>query len=523
MVKPTGRDTTSFLYVSLVAIGLLLGVLVTMVVLRPLAGAREDRPRVEVVQLSSRPSPLPATVDSLAPRGYLDALSLNEAFKEVSARVTPSVVFIEVESSGGGFFHQFDGNGGFSLSAGSGVIVSGSGYVVTNHHVIENATDILVTLSDKREYSAEVVGDDPNTDLAVIRLEGAEDLPAVVMGDARSVQVGEWVLAVGNPFRLTSTVTAGIVSAIGRQVDIIDNDLAIENFIQTDAAINPGNSGGALVNLHGELVGIATAIATESGSYEGYGFAVPVDLMQRVVADLVEFGEVQRGYLGVTIEPVNASLADDLGMDRVRGVFLQDVRQGMASWNAGMRSGDVLIAIDRRPVDEPNALQGAIALYRPGDLVRATIWRDGHEIEMDVRLFGRDDSRARDWFAELDGGAERQEPRTAPDLGPPHGDVETLDAWGLGVVAVSERIAAAFDVDGGVYVMFIENGSRADLAGVPRNAVIVSVDGARVAGVDDLKSVLGKADEAGSSVVFEMIRRDGAPAFFEIGGPVSRP
>ncbi len=523
MVNRSVRNTAAFLYVSLVVIGVLVGVLATVLLVPPILDSREDRPKVEVVQLRSRPSAPAVGVDSLEPRGYLDALSLNEAFKKVSSMVTPSVVFIEVESSGGGLFHQFDGGGGYGLSAGSGVIVSGSGYVVTNHHVIEDATEIRVTLSDKREFAAEVIGDDPNTDLAVIRLEGAQGLPAVVMGDSRSVQVGEWVLAVGNPFRLTSTVTAGIVSAIGRQVNIIDNDLAIENFIQTDAAINPGNSGGALVNLHGELVGIATAIATESGSYEGYGFAVPVDLMRRVIADLVEFGEVQRGYLGVTIEPVNASLADDLGLDRVRGVLLREVRQGMASWNAGIRSGDVLVAIDGRPVDEPNALQGAIALYRPGDLVHATVWRDGRELEMEVRLFGREDSRAREWFAELDGGTQPPEREIAPDMRMPHGDVETLDAWGLGVIGLSDRIASAFGVEGGVYVMFVESGSPADKAGVPRNAVVVSADGTPVAGVDDLKFALGTAQEAGASVVLGVVRRDGTPAFFEVSGQEDLP
>lgn len=523
MVNPTARNTTPILYAALVIIGLLLGALATVLVVRPIGGSEEFRPRVEVVQLGSRAPGSVNVVDTTATRGYLDALSLNEAFKAVSAKVTPSVVFIEVESSGGGFFHRFDGDGGFRLSAGSGVIVAESGYVVTNHHVIEDAENIRVTLSDKREFDAEVVGDDPNTDLAVIRLDGAQGLPALVMGDARSLEVGEWVLAVGNPFRLTSTVTAGIISAMGRQVNIIENDLAIENFIQTDAAINPGNSGGALVNLHGELVGIATAIATESGSYEGYGFAVPVDLMRRVIADLVEFGEVQRGYLGVTIEPVDASRADGLGLDQVRGVFLRNVRQGMASWNAGMRSGDVLLAIDGRPVDEPNALQGAIALYRPGDLVRANVWRDGQEIEMQVRLFGREDSRAQEWFAELDGSPVDPEEDLAPDLRSPHGEVETLDAWGLGVISLSDRISGAFDVEEGAYVMFVENGSRADVAGVPRNAVIVSVDGTPIASVEDLKSALADADEAKVPVVLEVVRRDGTLAFFEVESPGSRP
>jgi len=517
MANLSVRNTTTLLYLSLVVIGALAGALLTVLLVRPGGGLGGVRPTVEVVQLTSRPS-IAMEADSLRSGRDFNTGQLNQVFKDVSAAVRPSVVFIEVESSGGGFFHRFEG--GVRLSAGSGVIVSENGYVVTNHHVIEDAADIHVTLSDKREYSAEVIGDDPNTDLAVIRLDGAEELPSIVLGDANSIEVGEWVMAVGNPFRLTSTVTAGIVSAIGRQVNIIDDDLAIENFIQTDAAINPGNSGGALVNLRGELVGIATAIATESGSYEGYGFAVPVDLMQRVVADLVEYGAVERGYLGVTIEAVDASRAEDLGLDRVRGVYLRDVREGMASWNAGLRPGDVLVAIDGRTVDEPNALQGAIALYRPGDLVRTVIWRDGKEIEVPVRLFGREDARASEWFAELDSRTLAPDDIPAPDLDSPRGQVETFDGWGFGVVGLSSRIAGAFDVEEGAYVMFVERGGLADAAGLPRNTVIVSVDGERISGVAALRSMLGRADDAGSAVILEIVRRDGTSAFFEIGGSV---
>jgi serine protease Do len=196
----------------------------------------------------------------------------------------------------------------------------------------------------------------------------------------------------------------------------------------------------------------------------------------------------------------------------------------MASWDAGMRSGDVLVAIDGRPVDEPNALQGAIALYRPGDRVRAIVWRDGREIEMDVELFGREDSRASEWFAELDGrspdpGLEPEEDDVpGPGDGTPHGNVQTLDAWGLGVIELSSRISRAFDVDGGVYIMYVEKDSQADAAGVPRNAVIVSVDGSPLTAIEELKSALGAADAAGSAVVLEVVRRDGTVAFFEIEG-----
>ncbi|MGA0255708.1 MAG: S1C family serine protease, partial [Rhodothermales bacterium] len=292
---------------SLVVVGLLTGILLTLWFGGVLPGTMRPVEVQRTVQLGSDANAgsvrAPA---SDVPSQYLDVMSMNEVFKAVSSTVTPTVVYIEVESlPGSGMLSPFGGRGG-SQSLGSGVIISDQGYIVTNNHVVDGASRIRVTLNDKRQFPAEVVGADPTTDLAVIKIEPDTSIPVVALGNADAVEVGEWVLAVGNPFRLTSTVTAGIVSAIGRQVNVIEDRLGIESFIQTDAAINPGNSGGAVVNLQGELVGIATAIATESGSYEGYGFAVPVDLMERVVRDLIRFGEVRRGYLGVSIQAMNA-------------------------------------------------------------------------------------------------------------------------------------------------------------------------------------------------------------------------
>ncbi|MEX0746573.1 MAG: trypsin-like peptidase domain-containing protein, partial [Rhodothermales bacterium] len=258
-----------------------------------------------------------------------EAHGLNRLFKAVADMVTPTVVYIQVEvpvgrDSARQWYHEFDGesrprffDNPLRQSVGSGVLISNEGYIVTNYHVVENAERIQVTLADKRLYDARIIGTDPSTDLAVLKVDDGSQLPVIRLGDSDGIEVGEWVLAIGNPFRLTSTVTAGIISATGRQVNIIEDSFRIEDFIQTDAAINPGNSGGALVNLDGELVGIATAIATESGSYEGYGFAVPVSLMERVVKDIIEHGEVRRGFLGVEIQDLDARLARRLGMDRI--------------------------------------------------------------------------------------------------------------------------------------------------------------------------------------------------------------
>ena len=323
-----------------------------MLFLVDMRSPRATVPRVvERVELGRQPPRAAAPIpDSGRTTPVIDVVTLNRLFKHVAGQVTEAVVYIQVESSGRDvprdWFHNFeeDERGGRFFremprqSVGSGVLISDQGHIVTNHHVVDRATTILVTLSDKRQYEARLLGIDRSTDLAVLQIDPAGDhLPVVALGNSDEIQVGEWVLAVGNPFRLTSTVTAGIVSALGRQVNIIDDEFRIEDFIQTDAAINPGNSGGALVNLQGELVGVNTAIATESGSYEGYGFAVPVNLVERVVQDLIVYGEVQRGYLGVTIQGIDAGVARRLGLERIGGVYLERVEQGSAADRGGLR------------------------------------------------------------------------------------------------------------------------------------------------------------------------------------------
>jgi serine protease Do len=325
-------------------------------------------------------------------------------FADVSEAVTPTVVYIKTKFTEKGTdgdgrqqrspFDDLFGNG-FSMpkgpqeASGSGVIISDKGYIVTNNHVVKDAEEIEVVLNDKRAFKADVIGKDPNTDVALLKIN-ADGLTAVKFGNSDNVRVGEWVLAVGNPFNLTSTVTAGIVSAKGRSLNMMGRGTAIESFIQTDAAINPGNSGGALINTKGELVGINTAIASETGSYAGYSFAVPVNIVDKVVKDLMEFGEVQRGFLGVGIQDVDNKLAEDKDLKSTKGVYVNTLTDNGAAEVAGIKKGDVILKIDGHDVNSVPALQENIGRHKPGDEVGVLVNRDGKEKEVNVILRNKD-------------------------------------------------------------------------------------------------------------------------------------
>ncbi len=291
-------------------------------------------------------------------------------FIVAAERVITSVVNIKAENRH--WLRRYHGG----ISSGSGVIISADGYVVTNNHVVEEADNFEITLNDKREFNAKLIGVDPSTDLALLKID-AEGLPHIVFGNSDSVRVGEWVLAVGNPFNLESTVTAGIVSAKGRNIDILEGEYSIESFIQTDAAVNPGNSGGALVNTRGDLIGINTAIITRSGRYEGYSFAVPSNLAHKVVRDLRDFGRVQRGVLGVGIEELTNQLVQELGMSSSEGVFVNRVTSEGGAYKAGMRRGDVIIKVNGHKVRSMPELQEMVARYRPGNKLAVEYLRDG--------------------------------------------------------------------------------------------------------------------------------------------------
>lgn len=280
---------------------------------------------------------------------------------------------------------------GYRVSSGSGVIISSDGYIITNHHVVEDGAVLEVTLHDKRKLAAELIGADPSTDLALIKVD-ARGLRPVPYGDSDQVQVGQWVLAVGNPFNLTSTVTAGIVSAKARNINILRGSYAIESFIQTDAVVNPGNSGGALVNENGELIGINTAIITESGGFEGYSFAIPANLVRKVIRDIREFGEVQRAMLGVGIADVSDETAARLSLPTVAGVYVNSVSKNSSAAEAGLRRGDVIISINSVKTNSVPQLQEQIALFRPGERISLEFYRDGQKFRRDrVLLKGLDD------------------------------------------------------------------------------------------------------------------------------------
>lgn len=275
------------------------------------------------------------------------------------------------------------------IGFGSGVVLSGDGYIVTNNHVVEGADDIEVTFNDKRKLKAVIIGTDPATDLALIKVDcsGCDFLP---FGNSDHVRVGEWVLAVGNPFNLTSTVTAGIVSAKARNINILGGDSSVESFIQTDAVINRGNSGGALVNTQGELIGVNAAIASHTGVYEGYSFAIPSNIVRKVVDDLLEFGQPQRAYLGVVIREMTAELADEKGFDKIVGVYVESISENGAAEKAGIKSGDVITSVNKIDVNTSAQLLGTIGQYRPGDKVEVEILRNNKPITFRLELKNQD-------------------------------------------------------------------------------------------------------------------------------------
>ncbi|MEM6735562.1 MAG: trypsin-like peptidase domain-containing protein [Bacteroidota bacterium] len=317
----------------------------------------------------------------------------NENFVNASNKSTSSVVFIqtlsEVEYRTGGWMNWFfEPRSSQRVGSGSGVVFAEGGYIVTNNHVIQDADEITV-IAEKRSFEAELIGRDPSSDLAVIKIE-SNDLPVIEVGSSENVKVGEWVLAVGNPFNLTSTVTAGIVSAKGRNINILRDKFPIESFIQTDAAINPGNSGGALVNAEGELIGINTAILSRTGSYAGYGFAIPVDIVKKVVNDLVKYGEVQKAFMGLEFIDIDSELASKINIDNLEGVLVTEIKRGSAANKAGIQERDVIRKINGVAIDSRSQLEEIIAKSYPGDNLSLIFERDGDIKNTELVLTNRE-------------------------------------------------------------------------------------------------------------------------------------
>ncbi|MFH1322127.1 MAG: trypsin-like peptidase domain-containing protein [Bacteroidota bacterium] len=271
------------------------------------------------------------------------------------------------------------------MGFGSGVIISEDGYIVTNNHVIENADNIEVILNDQRTYEAKLIGTDPSTDLSLLKIAGS-GLPHIIYGNSDDAKVGEWVLAVGNPYNLTSTVTAGIISAKGRNINILQDKFKIESFIQTDAVVNRGNSGGALVNTKGQLIGINSAILSNTGSYTGYSFAIPVNIVKKVVNDLSEFGEVQRAFIGVTIRNLDAEFASEHNINEIKGIYVTSLTDGGAAKDAGIKEGDIITKINDIEVNNVPELQEQIGRYRPGDKIQVLLKRKTKEITKQMIL-----------------------------------------------------------------------------------------------------------------------------------------
>jgi serine protease Do len=379
--------------------------------------------------------------------------------------------------------------------SGSGVIISQDGYIVTNNHVIDDAEKVEITLNDKRSYTAEVIGKDPTTDLALLKIKES-NLPFITYGNSDNVKVGEWVLAVGNPFNLTSTVTAGIISAKARNINIIENDPTkginpVESFLQTDAAVNPGNSGGALVNAKGELIGINSAIASNTGSYTGYSFAIPVNMARKVVADLLEFGEVQRAYIGVSIRDLDAKLANEKNISEIKGIYVNGLTAGGAGEESGIKEGDIIIKVADVPVNNVPELQEQISRYRPGDKINVTLKRNNQEKVLSLLLKNKNG--------------------TVDVVEKPK--VEVVSALGAILEPVNPADMKKLSIEHGLRITKLGAGKLLN-AGIKEGFIITSVDKKKIASIDDIKAVL--ANKKGG-VLIEGIYPNGMRAYYGFG------
>lgn len=449
-----------------------------------------------------------------------DVKSINDAFVEISKAVTPTVVSITVKTEPvknqdeSKNFHFFFGpdfktpqdhpempEDQPEMGSGSGVIVSKDGYIITNNHVVKGASDkgINVTLTDKREFSAKLIGTDPNTDVAVIKID-ANDLPVISFANSDDVQVGQWVLAIGNPLGLNYTVTAGIVSALGRNIGINGDQsgYGIENFIQTDAAINPGNSGGALVDINGQLIGINSAIKTNTGYYQGYGFAIPVNIVKGVVSDLIKTGKVSRGYIGVRISTVDETMAKGLGLDHAKGVLVQEVTKGGAGEDAGIKAGDVILSVDGKEVNAANELQAMIGSKHPGDVVKLSVFRDGKTFEQEVTLKPRADESENQAIKNKNSENENKNEVSA----------KSLESIGIRVREVDNSLKSKYDIKGGALVTSVEKFSDSFMRGLKEGYVIIEANKKSIDNVNDLVDVVNDR-KPGDSILLKVITTAG--------------
>jgi Do/DeqQ family serine protease len=437
---------------------------------------------IMIHQSSATDADVPSTTDSGALRvGFSPAVSgasvTDNDFTRAAELTVNAVVGVRSAqrmqqmsaTTGDPFFDLFFGYRGQQQAPrskegyGSGVIISSDGYIVTNNHVIENADTLQVTLNDKRQFNAVLVGTDPSTDIALLKVE-ATDLPTISFGASDDLKVGEWVLAVGNPFMLNSTVTAGIVSAKARTLGMQSGKLSIESFIQTDAAVNPGNSGGALVNTAGQLVGINTAIYSQTGNYAGYSFAVPSSIVSKVVTDLRQYGTVQRAVLGISIRDVDADLATAHHLSVSEGIYVEEVSERSAAEVAGMRAGDVVTRINDVTVKTVAQLQEQVARFRPGDKIRVTYLRDGKSQTVEVTL------------KNVEGSTDVVKKRG-------------MELLGATFQSLTRQQQMDYGVRNGVLVKSLEKKGLLAQSGVRENFVIVKINDATVNSQQDVQRV----------------------------------
>lgn len=411
----------------------------------------------------------------------------------VDAVVYVKVVSRETTRNPQSIFDFFFGYGGTPqererVGSGSGVIIREDGYIVTNNHVIEGATEIEVTLTNNKTFKAELIGSDPATDVALIKVD-AQGLPTIPFGDSDNLRLGEWVLAIGSPYNLRSTVTAGIVSAKGRSIPDNSREFKIESFIQTDAAVNPGNSGGALVDKAGNLVGINTAIVSQTGAYAGYSFAVPVNIVKKIVSDLIDFGSVRRAVLGVTMSPVTQEMADELKLSSLNGVYIVEVLPGSAAEKAGVKEKDVLIRIDSVLVRNASSVQEMVNGFYPGDKAVLTVIRGGKEKELEVTFKGT---------AEENG--------TVTEDG-------SVAFYGSTIREASKETKERLGIKSGVEIVSVGPGKIMD-AGVTEGFVILYVNDEPVSKPQDVINIIKKSKRA---VFIEGLTSYGKVSYFGFG------
>jgi Do/DeqQ family serine protease len=439
----------------------------------------------------------------------LNLMTTQRAFIAVAKAVTPTVVSVTVTTKPKNnipFFHNFQFN--FpepqpEKGMGSGVIVTGDGYIITNNHVVDDAekNGIKVTLYDNREFNGTVVGKDPTTDVAVIKIN-ARDLPVAAIGNSDSVEVGQWVLAIGNPLGLTSTVTAGIVSALGRNIDVATSQekYGISNFIQTDAAINPGNSGGALVNIRGEVIGINAAIATRTGYNQGYGFAIPINLVRKMAEDLIAYGKVKRPWLGIQMKSeIDETDAHALGMSKPAGVLVQDVIVGTPAEKAGIKAGDVILSVDGKDVNAANEIQTLIAEHKPGDVVSVKIFRGGGTVEKNVTL----DELPGQNLASTDQSIDENQ-----DEAPDESGQVNVAKLGIAVQPLDNDTKKQANVESGILVASVSPSGPAADRTLLQGDIITEVDHQKIKSPKDFIDLL-KNKNNGDAVMLRVLTRQG--------------